>query len=224
MAATPISISIIFILITLLMVFVFYIASEKSKTAIAIILFWLLLQYILSIVGFYKVTDTFPPRFLLTLAPPLVLITILFLTTKGRDFIDQLNLKTLSLLHVIRIPVEVVLFLLFIHKAVPVVMTFEGRNFDIISGLTSPLVYYFVFKKRTWNYKLLLIWNFICLALLINIVIIAVLSAPFVFQQMAFEQPNIAILYFPFVWLPCCVVPLVFLSHFAAIRKLLSLK
>jgi hypothetical protein len=60
----------------------------------------------------------------------------------------------------------------------------------------------------------------ICLGLLINIVSNAILSAPFPFQQFAFDQPNIAVLYFPFIWLPCCVVPLVLLSHLAAIRQL----
>jgi hypothetical protein len=37
----------------------------------------------------------------------------------------------------------------------------------------------------------------------------------------AFDQPNIAVLYFPFNWLPSCIVPLVLLSHLAAIRQLL---
>ncbi|MEO8588376.1 MAG: hypothetical protein ABI432_03330 [Flavobacteriales bacterium] len=64
-------------------------------------------------------------------------------------------------------------------------------------------------------------WNIACIGLLVNIVARAVLSAPFPFQQLAFDQPNIAVLYFPFVWLPCCVVPLVLLAHLATLRKLL---
>jgi hypothetical protein len=100
-------------------------------------------------------------------------------------------------------------------------MTFEGRNFDIISGITAPFIYYFGFIKNKIPQTVLLAWNFICLALLINIVMNAVLSAPFTFQQFAFDQPNIAIFYFPFVWLPCCVVPIVLFSHLATIRQLL---
>jgi hypothetical protein len=65
-----------------------------------------------------------------------------------------------------------------------------------------------------------LLWNLVCLGLLLNIILNAVLSAPVPFQKFAFDQPNIAVLYFPFVWLPSCVVPLVLLSHLAAIRKL----
>jgi hypothetical protein len=100
-------------------------------------------------------------------------------------------------------------------------MTFEGRNFDILSGLSAPVVYYFAFIRKQMNGKLLLIWNFICLSLLINIVFNAILSAPFTFQKFAFDQPNIAILYFPYIFLPGCIVPLVLLSHLASIRQLI---
>ena len=99
-------------------------------------------------------------------------------------------------------------------------MTFEGRNFDILSGLSAPVVFYAVFIRRWMSRNLLLGWNIICLGLLINIVVHAVLAAPFDFQQLAFEQPNLAIFYFPFVWLPACIVPIVLLSHLAAIRQL----
>jgi len=46
------------------------------------------------------------------------------------------------------------------------------------------------------------------------------LSAPSPIQKIAFEQPNIAILYFPFCWLPTFIVPIVLFSHLVAVRKL----
>ena len=100
----------------------------------------------------------------------------------------------------------------------------EGRNFDIISGITAPLIYYYGFVKKRLNKNILIAWNLLCLALLLNIVINAVLSAPFPFQQFAFNQPNIAVFYFPYVWLPGCIVPLVLLSHLVAIKQLMSKK
>ena len=99
---------------------------------------------------------------------------------------------------------------------------FAGGNFDILSGLSAPVLFYMGFAKKRVHVRLLLIWNFICLGLLINIVVHAILSAPFPFQQLAFDQPNIAILYFPYVWLPGFIVPLVLLSHLAAIRQLVK--
>jgi hypothetical protein len=103
-------------------------------------------------------------------------------------------------------------------------MTFEGRNFDIISGISAPLIYYFGFVKKAIKRQWIIGWNFLCLALLANIVTTAILSAPFPFQQLAFNQPNIAIFYFPFVWLPAFVVPVVLLAHLVSIRQLLAVK
>lgn len=103
-------------------------------------------------------------------------------------------------------------------------MTFEGRNFDILSGISAPIVAYLVFTKKTLSHNFLLIWNFICLGLLINIVTNALLSAPFPIQKLAFEQPNIAILHFPFSWLPTFVVPVVLLGHLVSIRQLMIKK
>lgn len=216
----PLYISLIFGLTTLLTVAFFYRASGNSiKTAI-ILIAWLALQTGVGLTGFYTVTNDFPPRFLLLVLPPLVLIMSLFTTSGGRQYLDKLDVSTLTLLHTIRIPVEMVLFWLFVNKAVPGLMTFEGRNYDILSGLSAPIVFYFGFVKKQLGKTSLLIWNFICLGLLIHIVTLAVLSAPFPFQQLAFDQPNVAVLYFPFNWLPCCVVPLVLLSHLASIRQL----
>ena len=218
----PAFISIVFGLTTILTVGLFYKATNNSKLTLVILLIWLAIQAVIGLSGFYTVTDTIPPRFLLLVVPPILLIIGLFTTSSGRQYIDSLDIKTLTILHTIRIPVEVVLFWLFVNKTVPELMTFEGRNFDILSGLTAPAIFYFGFIKNQIDKKLILVWNFICLGLLINIVVNAVLSAPFAFQKFAFDQPNIAVLYFPFNWLPSCVVPLVLLSHLATIRQLLN--
>lgn len=216
----PIYVSAVFILTTLISIYIFYQAANHSKKVVFILLGWILLQAIISAKGFYTVTHTLPPRFLLLVLPPLISIVLLFITYKGRAFIQSLKIKQLTLLHVVRIPVELVLFWLSMKKLLPGIMTFEGWNYDIFSGISSIAVYYFLFTMSRKNKKLLLAWNIICLLLLLNIVIIAVLSAPFRFQQLAFDQPNIAILYFPFSWLPGCIVPLVLLSHLASIYQL----
>ncbi len=224
MDSLPLYIGLVFSLTTLLTIYLFYFASNNSTTTIVILLSWIVLQAVISRTGFYTFTDGMPPRFLLLVLPPVLFIIGLFLTSQGRHYLDNLNASALTLLHIVRIPVELVLYWLFVYKIVPQLMTFEGRNFDILSGITAPFVFYFGFVKKQLSRNLLLIWNFICLALLINIVVNAVLSAPFPFQKFALDQPNIAILYFPFVWLPCCIVPLVLLSHLATIRLLLKQK
>ncbi|QDW24982.1 hypothetical protein FFJ24_009245 [Pedobacter sp. KBS0701] len=218
----PLSLYLLFVLTALLTLILFFRAAGFSKGLISIFSLWLIIQSILSISGFYQVTNLMPPRFILLILPPIILIVITFLTKNGKNFIARLDIGKLTILHIIRIPVELTLYWLFLHKAVPEVMTFEGRNFDILCGITAPLVYYFGYVKNVLNKKVLLAWNIICLLLLVNIVSTALLSAPFPTQQIAFSQPNIALLYFPFTLLPGLIVPIVLFSHLVSIRKLID--
>ena len=180
----------------------------------------MILQGALGLSGFYTTTDGLPPRFLFVIGPPILLIAGLFLSARGKIFIDNADLKYLTAIHIVRIPVEGMLYFLFLQKAIPEVMTFEGLNFDVISGLTAVLALFTYYSTLRWKRTILLAWNFICLALLINIVVIAILSAPFAIQQLAFDQPNVAILHFPFIYLPAVIVPFVLFSHLTAIRRL----
>lgn len=220
----PAHIKIVFALTTFLTIILFYIASKRSIISVLIMIIWLGLQAFVGWSEFYTVTDTIPPRFLLLVGPPLLFILILFVTRAGKEFIDHLDQRYLTLLHTVRIPVEIVLFWLFVHKAIPELMTFEGRNFDILSGITAPFVYYFGYIKKLLSNIVLIVWNVICLCLLFNIVIHAILSVPTSFQKFAFDQPNIGVLYFPFNWLPACIVPLVLFAHLATLRQLLYSK
>lgn len=218
----PFYIPVVFVATTVLTLFFLYKASRNQKTVLLFSLLWIGLQSIIGLSGFYLVTDTVPPRLALAVIPPLLLIAGCFATSKGRAFLDRFDAKWLVLLHSVRIPVEIVLFWMFVQKYVPELMTFEGRNFDILSGITALLIYYFGFVRKKVSRGVLLIWNFLCLGLLFNIVINAILAAPGNFQQLAFDQPNVGVLYFPFVWLPCFIVPAVLFSHLASIRQLIK--
>ncbi|RLJ75150.1 hypothetical protein [Pedobacter alluvionis] len=228
----PLYIPFVFGLTTVLTLILFYWTIRNSNsqsvkqlsTKILIgLIFWLILQTFLTLQNLYSYnTDFFPPTILLFgILPAILTIVVLFSTQKGRRFIDSLPLINLTYLNIVRLPVEVVLFWLFLNKAVPELMTFDGRNFDIIAGITAPIVAYFGLTERKISKRTILIWNFICLGLLLNIVINAFLSAPSPVQKFGFDQPNIAILHFPFSWLPTFIVPVILFGHLTSIRKLL---
>ena len=220
MLPVPAYLSAVFILTTLLAVALFAWAASWSGRVLALLAGWLLVQGGMAFSGFYTHSAGLPPRFALLLLPPMVLIVGLFLTRWGRAWLTGLPLGRLTLLHLVRIPVELVLLGLYRAGAVPQLMTFEGRNFDILAGLTAPVVYWLAFRQRQLNRRGLLLWNLLALGLLSNIVGNALLAAPSPLQRFAFNQPNVAILHFPFAWLPACVVPLVLLAHLVAIRRL----
>ncbi len=201
-------------------------ARKKAMPIFIGLTTWLIFQAAMAFLNVYNSdTSSFPPKIMLMgIFPAILAIALLFLSQKGRRFIDSLPIRHLTYLNVVRIPVEIVLYWLFLHRAVPELMTFSGRNFDIIAGITSPVMAYFVTTEQKAGRNAMLAWNFICLGLLINIVANALFSTPSPIQQFAFEQPNIAILNFPFSWLPTFMVPIVLFGHLASIRQSLKRK
>ena len=216
----------ILFLLTVGLTFYLFVSSARNKGATAIVLLlWLAVTGGLALKGVFQDTTSIPPRLALVMVPALLIILLLLITKSGRKFTDNLALRKITLLHIVRIPVEMTLYLLASHKMIPELMTFAGRNFDILSGITAPIVYFLCFRNsHLTNRPLLFIWNFLCLGLLLNIIVNAVLSLPYPFQQFALDQPNVAVLYFPFTWLPCFIVVVVLYCHLAAIRQLFRSK
>jgi hypothetical protein len=217
----PAYLSPLFIVTTALSILLFAQATPSRNLTMVLLLLWSLLFGIIAYAGFFLKLDAMPPRLVFMMAPAILIMILFFVTKKGRAFLDQLSLERLTILHVVRLPVEIILMLLAIYKTIPELLTFEGRNFDIIMGLTALPVAWWVFKRKG-SRKFLLAWNILGIILLMNVVIHGVLSVPLPIQQFAFEQPNVAMLYAPYNLLPGVIVPIVMFSHLAAIRKLLQ--
>ena len=182
---------------------------------------WLLLQSVLAYMGFYTDSYVLPPRLLLFgVVPPLLGLAGLLLTRSGRYLLARFDLVALTRISIVRIPVELCLYGLALHHLVPDLITFADRNLDLAAGLTAPLATYW-FRTQLMGRRLLLAWHVGALLLLLNVVALAALSLPTPWQQLEFGQPNVAVLRWPFVWLPTFIVPVVLLSHVAALRQLL---
>lgn len=214
--------SLLFIATTFCTIWLFYLATHKSKQVLFPLFGLMVLHGGLALSGFYLNFEAVPPRPFLLLPLSVLLIIFTFFSAKGKRLLKLLDLRILVLLSVIRIPVEIVLFQLYLQGLVPETMTFEGRNFDILSGISAPFIAWFVFNKGTINRKVLLVWNSIALLLLLQVVATAIVSFPSPIQLEAFDQPNVGVLYFPFVWLPSVIVPLVAFSHLVIFNRLLK--
>jgi hypothetical protein len=224
----PAYVPVVFVLTTLLTVSIFAYAiyrtglqSTAAKILLGFTLFWMVIQAILALNGFFQDFDVLPPRTFAFGPLPFFILTIAYLLL-ARKFLADLPLTVLTWIHVIRIPVEFVLLWLFQSSLVPVEMTFEGRNFDILSGISAPIIYFLAFRNDRVKRVLLIVWNLVALCLLTNIVTIAVLAFPSQFQMVGLSQPNIGVTYFPFIWLPAVIVPIVFFCHVASLYKLLT--
>jgi hypothetical protein len=221
--------SIIFTATTFLTVGIFLTAIRNShadgpapKIVLFLVPFWLMFQAVLGIGGFYQIFGSVPPRIVLFGVIPSFLLIIATLISARERFVLRLPLTMLTILHVIRIPVEYVLHRLADEGAVPYAMTYLGHNFDILSGISAVFVYFMAFRGGLVNRSLLIAWNLIALLLLVVIVTTAILAFPSPMQMIAFDQPNVGITQFPFIWLPTVVVPIVLFSHLASLSQLLA--
>jgi len=228
----PLTVSTIFLLICgITLVFFLKIllaplkASGRHKMAWGIgigMMVWLGLQGLLAQQQFYLASFDLPPRALVALLPPMLLIVGLLIFLWRSEYFKQLSLKSMTYIQVFRLPLEFfVLSGLATAGYIPHVMTYYGRNPDIWVGLTAPIIAYLYFSKKWVSWKVLLGWHVLSLLLLINITSHAILSMPYPFQQVGLEQPNIGVFHFPYIWLPTLLVGVGYFCHIIAIHKLL---
>lgn len=199
-------------------------STRKNANLVLLgLIVWVTIQSLLGYSGLYaNHLKAMPPKIMLFgILPAIFTILLLLISKRGKAFINELPLFHLTFLNLVRVPVEIVLYLLFLNQLVPELMTFTGRNFDILAGISAPLLALFWHKRGNNMKQVLLIWNFVCLGLLLNIVFYGLLSAPTPLQQFALDQPNIALLYFPYCLLPTFIVPLVLFGHLVSIKQLL---
>jgi hypothetical protein len=182
---------------------------------------WILTVSILAGQGFFADFTAMPPRMVVIVLPFAVLLGLTFTRTLT-TILRHVPLAWIHYLQGFRVPVEVLLWMLFIQHLLPVQMTFEGRNFDILAGLTGPVIGYFCFARRSWPQWVAVWWNFASLGLLFNIVAVSILSTPVPFRVFMNEPANTIVVYFPFILLPMVLVPVAYAMHFFALRMLLT--
>jgi hypothetical protein len=198
---------IVFIIISLLSLLFLYLATNSHKMPLLLFISW---QFIVGMLALLKVFEKHPNLFPFLIVGTVVITLILLKRIDKQKLVPNLLLS----IHILRIPVELVLYQLFLQNKIPNLMTFKGWNFDILVGLSALVILIFQLKtKQKINRQFFIILNIIGIVFLFIIISLAILSSPLPIQLLAFDQPNIAVLEFPYCFLPTCVVPIVLISH-----------
>lgn len=172
---------------------------------------------------FFANFDSVPPRlFLVLLVPLLTAIGLSLFSRTLAEILQQIPPERLIYIQSFRILVEVLIWLLFVQKLLPIQMTFEGMNFDVLSGLLAPIVAYFCFTQARWPKWVAIAYNILGIILVFTIVTIAILSFPTPFRYFMNEPANRIVAQFPFVWLPGILVTVAYSMHFFSLKQLLS--
>ncbi len=160
------------------------------------------------------------PAFLLI---PVFLFVALFLarSAAGERLALSIPLWIILAAQVFRVGVELFLHQLWLAGMAPRMITYAGGNWDIVIGLSAPVVAY-LYARRQIGERILLAWNFLGLATLANVALRALLTAPGALNFVHAEIPNTAIGTFPFTFIPGFLAPLALVLHVMAIRALLA--
>lgn len=190
-------------------------------TALGGIVFWITIISILSVNGFFQDFSAMPPRLIFMLLPPLLVILRLTFSKGLGDLLRHIPQSWLIYMQSFRFFVEILLWMLLIQNVIPVQMSLEGYNMDIVAGITAPLFAY-LYVRQKWSYKAAVAWNIFGLSLLLNIVVISILSAPLPIRYFMNEPANTVVTLFPYILLPTVLVPMAYMLHFFSLKQLLS--
>ena len=196
-------------------------AAKILTSTVLLLSVWTALLMVLSYNGFFNQFEKFP-RPALAILIPLPIILIIAFSKKGTQLLQSVPPQWLLWMQSFRIAVELLLLLAFLKDRIPVQMTFEGRNFDILSGILALPVGYLLARKKSYAPQLAVVYNVIGILLLLNILVIAVLSMPTSFRYFQNEPANILVAQFPFILLPGILVPIAYTLHIFSLRQLLA--
>ncbi len=206
-------------------------AAEPDRRALVAWLagglaFWSVLWLAVARAGLLADATSRPPPFVVLPVSMVLGVVWLFRSRVGVLLARSTPMVVLVALQSFRLPLELVMHRAATEGVMPVQMTFGvlhgalGRNYDLVTGATA-LLLAVALRERPMPRALVLAWNVLGTALLVNVVTVAIASTPVVAAfGTAPSELNTWVLYPPFVWLPAVLVPSALLGHLLVFRKL----
>jgi hypothetical protein len=210
------------IICALLLLFILFRSNRLTLfTATILTAAWFLLTGTLALRGFFSDFAALPPHLLFALLLPAIAFAIFSFTSKSLpNTLHQNPVTWLIGFQAFRIIVELILWRGYKAGVIPIQMTFEGRNLDILIGLTAPFAAWIYQRARSATFAI--VWNIAGLASVLNIAIVAILSMPTPLRHFMNDPPNTLLAQFPFIYLPAVLVPCGYIAHFLSIRQILQ--
>lgn len=170
--------------------------------------------------GLLRRWNATPPPFVILIAGIIVLSVAIAFTSYGRRLAVGLPLWVVVAVQGFRLPLELAMHEMYERGVMPVQMSYAGSNYDILTGITALIVGAIV-RFGGHGRVLVAAWNVFGLALLLNIVTIAILSTPR-FSYYGSDRLNEWVADPPYVWLPAVMVLAALAGHLLIFRALRS--
>ncbi|MGX1928017.1 hypothetical protein [Flagellimonas sp. 2504JD4-2] len=197
--------------------------SSKRNRALVLtsigIFSWIITQFFIWSTGFYY-NLSLPPRIPLFMVFPVLLFIVLFMyKNRNHRVLMAIPIALPIAIQSFRAVIEILFYFTFINGILPVQVTFEGANYDVLIGLSA--IAMAVYATRSGASKqVLLAWNILG--------ILVVLFAAFTFIS-SFYFPSIwgdvgiplEFNQFPYLLLPTFLMPFAVFLHVLSIAQLI---
>jgi hypothetical protein len=195
-------------------------AVRRLRTArIAVVVAgWLLLTLLAAASGVLRRFDAVPPPFAFFLLAVAAAGVVAACSPAGTLLVRGLPLWVLVGAQAFRLPLELLMHRSAVEGVMPAQMSNDGLNYDIATGATAVALARWLLRGRPPRAAVAL-WNALGLALLVNVVTVAVVSTP-LFRWFGDQRLNTFVAYPPFVWLPAVLVAAALAGHLLVWRKL----
>jgi len=225
------SLPIAFALLAIVVQFVFLVGvywAYREKPSVAVVFLvtmvvsaaWMLGTFAAAAKGKLSFA-TRPPTMLVIFAGVFILAFGAGFSRFGKQLAAGLPVAALVGFQAFRLPLELLLHEAYREVLMPVQMSFSGRNFDIVTGISAAVLGLLLWK-RSLPLWIVQAWNVMGILLLANILTIAILSTPLPIRKFFNEPANVWIKDAPYVWLPAVFVLLAIMGHVVITRKLMS--
>jgi hypothetical protein len=168
--------------------------------------------------GVLRLWNATPPPFALLVLTIVLLALRLALGPVGGGFARTIPLWVLVGVQGFRLPLEIAMHRLSERGIMPPQMSYTGRNYDILTGVSALLLAVLIARGRA-GVRVVRLWNIVGLILLVNVVVVAILSTPRI-AYFGVTNLNTFVTYAPFVWLPAIEVLAALAGHLVIFRAL----
>jgi hypothetical protein len=184
-----------------------------------VLVFWLAVPAVLASRGVLDRYSSLPTPVFVVVGVITFGTVVLALSPFGSRLANAIPLAGLVGYQVFRVPLEWVLHRLYSEGVIPVQMTYAGQNFDFVTGVLAAALGLWLWAghRSMW---LVVAWNIMGFALLVNVVTIAILSAPVPFRYFMNDPANLLPSTFPYVWLPTFLVQAALFGHLLVFRAI----
>lgn len=137
-----------------------------------------------------------------------------------RKWLRHVSLTGLTFIQSLRIPANLLLWVMFLWGSLSVQATFEGSNYDILAGLTAPVIALGASKNKV----IMVLWNCFSLSLLLYFSATSLLAATTPLQQFYAAPGTDSLFRFPFILLPAFLSPAFIFMHLLSLDNGQSIK